>query len=269
MKTKPIMIRWFNDACYELKLPNGKGILIDPYIEESKYRLLGSEAVEAADYIFISHSHFDHVAELGTISEKFDSQIFAGQLSGVELVKNYDIPGYRMNLCGTGDVFDTGDFVVECFRGKHTNLGSMDRPSHWPELAARGGLDDRSRAVNLIGSYEYMIYQLTLPSNLKILIWGGGASPSAIRQAESFDPDITIAQVPRESTDSIARLYANIGGRVIFPHHHEFFLVRGEEGAAVLRETREKLERLAPDTLFILPEKGKWYSVYTSVTIEK
>lgn len=31
-----------NDACYELKLPNGKGILLDPYIDHSNNKLLGN-----------------------------------------------------------------------------------------------------------------------------------------------------------------------------------------------------------------------------------
>lgn len=267
MKTNAVKIRWFNDACYEIKLPGGKTILIDPYIDESRYKLLGSERLEGADYILISHSHFDHVLDLPKIMDRFDSQIFAGQFSGVELAKYYDIPGYRMNLCGTGDVCDTGDFVLRCYRGKHTNLGEKDRPSHFRELAKSAGLDLKAESASILGSYEYMIYTITLPSNLRILVWGGGATPAAIYQAKQFSPDITIAQLPREDTSQIAKLYAAIGGRVIFLHHHEYFLVKGDEGAQVIRETVEKTSALAPDTMIVLPEKGKWYSVSTCVEL--
>ncbi len=242
--------------------------MIDPYIDESRYKLLSSDDIVAADYIFISHSHFDHVSQLKKLSEKFDSQIFSGALSGIEMAKFYDIPGYRMNLCIGGDVIDTGDFVIQCFRGKHTNLGVGDVPSRLERRKKESNFQNESQAVNLVGSYEYMNYQLTLPSNLKILIWGGGATEAAIYQASQFEPDITIAQIPREDVNDVVRLYSRIGGRVIFPHHHEFFLEKGEEGERVISQIREGLKCTAPDTLFITPEKGKWYSVYTSVSVE-
>ena len=267
MQTQGIKLRWFNDACYEIKLPNGKGILVDPYIDHSKYRVLSAGDVEAADYILISHTHFDHVMDLGNISSKFDSKIFAGQLSGVELARCYDIPGHRLFLCGPGDRFQLEDFSLECFRGKHTKIGDIDRPSRWPDNVANDGLDPKTTALNMLGSYEYMIYLLTFPDHTKLLVWGGGATPEAIKQASQFQPHISIAQLPRESTDQVAALYAAIGGQVIFPHHHDFFIAQGEEGARVIRETVEKTAALAPATTVLCPEKGKWYSVYTGVEL--
>lgn len=269
MKTKGIRIRWFNDACYEIKLPNGKGILIDPYIDESEYKVLGSESVEAADYILISHSHFDHTLDLAKIANRFDSQIFAGELSGIEIARRYDIFGYRMNLCAPGDVIQTDDFRLECFRGKHTKLPDFDRPSNWASEVARHGEGPEAAEVNMLGSYEYMIYLLTLPDNLRLLVWGGGATTTAIAQAARFEPNVTIAQLPRESTDQVARLYAAIGGQVIFPHHHDFFIAQGEEGMRVIRETVEKTAALAPGTMVLCPKKAKWYTVCTLAAAEE
>lgn len=267
MEHEIVKLRWFNDACYELKLPNGKGILIDPYIDHSKYRVLSSKDVESADYILISHTHFDHVLDLAKISSKFDSRIFAGQIAGMELAKCYDIPGHQMYLCGPGDCFELDDFTLECFRGKHTKLGDIDYPSKWPGNVAGEGLDPITADLNMLGSYEYMIYRLTLPNHAKILVWGGGATPDAIRQAHGFRPDISIAQLPRESTDQIAALYAAIGGQIIFPHHHDFFTAQGEEGERVIQETIEKTAALSPCTKVLCPEKGRWYSIHTSVEL--
>lgn len=267
MKTKGIRLRWFNDACYEIGLPNGKGILIDPYITHSKYQRLPAEAVEAAEYIFISHTHFDHVMDLGAISTRFDSRIFVGQISGVELARQYDVPGYRMNLCAPGDCFEMEDFTLECFRGRHTKLGDFDRPSQWPDNIRKDGLDSETMLLNMLGSYEYMIYLLTLPDHTRLMIWGGGATPDAAAQAKRFQPHISIAQLPRETPGQIARLYAAIGGQFIFPHHHDGYLASGEEGTRFIQETIEKTAQLAPQTTIVLPEKGKWYTISTSVTL--
>lgn len=268
MKSNAIRIRWFNDACYEIHLPNGKGILIDPYIDESKYHTLSYSDIEKADYILISHTHFDHVIGLAKASQRFDSRIFAGEVSGIELASCYDIPGYRLNLCAPGDVIENEDFRLHCFRGKHTRLGDFDRPSQWPQNIRNEGLAPETQRLNMLGSYEYMIYLLELPDHTRLLIWGGGATEEAIRQARSFHPTITIAQLPRETTDQIARLYAAIGGQFIFPHHHDFFIHQGEAGMKVIRETVEKTLVLAPQTHVLCPEKGKWYSIQTSVMLE-
>ena len=269
MTDHAIRIRWFNDACYEIHLPNGKGILVDPFINESKFRTLSYDDVEKADYILISHTHFDHVLGLARVSRRFDSAIFAGAGAGVELARCYDVPGYRMHLCSPGDVTENADFRLTCFRGRHTKLGDFDRPSQWPENIRKEGLAPETETLNMLGSYEYMIYLLELPDHTRLLVWGGGATEEAIRQAKEFHPTVTIAQLPRETTDQVARLYAAIGGQFIFPHHHDYFIEQGEEGMKVIRETVEKTRILAPHTQVLCPEKGRWYTIQTSVTLEE
>lgn len=269
MTANAIRIRWFNDACYEIHLSNGKGILVDPYIDESKFRTLSYDDVEKADYILVSHTHFDHVMGLARVSQRFDSAIFAGSGAGMELAECYDVPGYRMHLCSPGDVIENDDFTLRCFRGRHTKLGDFDRPSRWPENIRRDGLDPKTERLNMLGSYEYMIYLLELPDHTRLLVWGGGATEEAIRQARDFHPTVTIAQLPRETTDQIARLYAAIGGQLIFPHHHDFFIEQGADGMKVIRETVDKTRAMAPQTRVICPEKGRWYTIQTSVTLEE
>ncbi|MBR4040363.1 MAG: MBL fold metallo-hydrolase [Clostridia bacterium] len=265
MNTSAVRIRWMNDACYEIRLPNGKAVLIDPYIDESKYAQLTYDDVDQADYVLISHTHFDHVVGLSAILSRFEPQIYVGSVSGMELAHQYDIPGYLMNLCSAGDEIVTEDFILRCFRGRHTKIGPIDKPSNWEENVRHEGLDPNTVALNMLGSYEYMIYELELPSKLRILVWGGAATEDAIAQAAHYDPDITIAQLPRETPEQIGRLYAAIGGRVIFPHHHDFFVAQGEAGMKIISDTVETAARLAPDTVICCPKKGVWYSVQTGI----
>ena len=60
--------------------------MIDPYIDESKYAQLTYDDVDQADYVLISHTHFDHVVGLSAILSRFEPQIYVGSVSGVALI---------------------------------------------------------------------------------------------------------------------------------------------------------------------------------------
>lgn len=266
--TKGIRVRWFNDACYEIKLPNGKTILLDPYIDRSPYKLLGSEDVTGADYIILSHTHFDHVMNVKELSQKFNSKIFVGKASAIGLARYYDIPGYRVYPCGAGDVFEMDDFTLEVIFGKHTNMGDMDCPGNMANNLKRFGLEADMAPVMTCGSYEYCNFLITLPDNTRILIWGGEASVEAVNRARHFHPDFSIVQIPRESAQQIAELYLAVGGKVIFPHHHETILDL-EGGKERIVEMLSIVEERNPYLNVVCPKKGKWYSIQLAVTEEK
>lgn len=266
--TQLIRIRWFNDACYQIELSNGVSVLVDPYIDSSPLKATDSSVLERVDYILVSHTHFDHVLDLKKIAERFQAQVFVGRESALELARQCDLAGWQVNPCTPGDTHYLDGFVLHSYTGKHTCLGEMDRPSNWPENLRREKLAEGTLKLNMLGSYEYTNYILELPQHMRILIWGGGATPHAIREAKEYLPNVSIAQLPREKPEQVAALYAAIGGQIIFPHHHDSFLAKGAEGQAVIDEVLKKSAELAPDTRVVCPEKGKWYSFQTVLSME-
>ena len=50
------------------------------------------EDVTGADYILLTHSHFDHDIDLGYFVEKFHSLVFCGSMSAEEVLKFHKIP---------------------------------------------------------------------------------------------------------------------------------------------------------------------------------
>lgn len=266
-----VKIRWFNDACYELKLPNGKGILIDPYIDHSENKLLDSSAVEAADYMVVSHTHFDHTMNIGDLSEKFDSEIFVGQNAVVPLAEYFDIPGYRLTPCYPGETYYTEDFKLECFWAKHIKLGTFDVPSIWTSgQFEKEKLPTEMSALNTIGSYEYTNYIITLKNKLRIMIWGGGVTVDALKRVKQYDVDIAIVQFPRNTPEQIITMCNAISPQVIFPHHHECFeSVMGLDMDECIRVIQDGVAKSSPDTLVVNPVKGKWYDLKLSVLLEE
>ena len=87
MYIQGLKIRYINYACYEIVLPNGKVLVVDPCIELG-YKIPGvierepldfkHDDFTGADYILLSHTHADHTMEVGYLAKKFHLFITGG-----------------------------------------------------------------------------------------------------------------------------------------------------------------------------------------------
>jgi L-ascorbate metabolism protein UlaG (beta-lactamase superfamily) len=68
MSTK---ITWYGLACWLIETA-GKKILVDPFLDDSPTSPVKSAAV-LADYILLTHAHFDHIADAAKIANRCDS----------------------------------------------------------------------------------------------------------------------------------------------------------------------------------------------------
>jgi L-ascorbate metabolism protein UlaG (beta-lactamase superfamily) len=67
-KTK---VKWFGHAAFEIDLPSGKTVLVDPWIANPS-NPTGKDDAKAvkADLILITHGHFDHVGDANDIAKR-------------------------------------------------------------------------------------------------------------------------------------------------------------------------------------------------------
>jgi L-ascorbate metabolism protein UlaG (beta-lactamase superfamily) len=74
-KTK---VKWFGHAAFEIDLPSGKTILIDPWITNPS-NPTGKDDVKTvkADLILVTHGHFDHVGDASEIAKRTKAKLFA------------------------------------------------------------------------------------------------------------------------------------------------------------------------------------------------
>src|SRR5438034_10859533 len=79
-------LKWFGHAAFSITTPNGKVLLIDPWLrnpanpeaKEGKDPLL---AITRVDYILLTHGHRDHVGDAVEIAKK----------TGAVLISNPDL----------------------------------------------------------------------------------------------------------------------------------------------------------------------------------
>jgi L-ascorbate metabolism protein UlaG (beta-lactamase superfamily) len=72
-------LRWLGHGCWSVETL-GKTILLDPFLNDSPTSPVKADAVRA-DFILVSHGHFDHVADAASIANR----------TGATVVANYEI----------------------------------------------------------------------------------------------------------------------------------------------------------------------------------
>lgn len=69
------ILTWLGHGCWAIEV-DGSKLLLDPFLDDSPTAPIKSKQVEA-DYLLVSHGHYDHVADLAKIATRCDSTVIA------------------------------------------------------------------------------------------------------------------------------------------------------------------------------------------------
>ena len=103
-------LEWLGHAAWRIEL-DGRVILIDPFLSQNPVASVKPEQIERADYIIVSHDHFDHVGDsfelakrLGaTLVSMFEIKVKADEAGvqktfGANIGGVFDVDGLRITL---------------------------------------------------------------------------------------------------------------------------------------------------------------------------
>lgn len=285
MRKNSIRIRPFNvGGAFEIVLPNGKVILLDPYF--TGYEIPGGHTVDditGADYIILSHTHFDHDSDVGYLVRKFNAKVFVGAMSALDLLKFHKIPYDNIFPVYPGQKYTLDDFAVEFFQTKHNPSGGRTFDPENADIAFKASGISGHADCDTWGSVESLDFLITTNNNFRIL----GASGRVIWK-ELFDvckdrgPNLLLRQSGvRRGTGSmfdgeqvspreLAELMVRYGAQTIIPFHHDVLFKRwGEEKTyAYMDEVAAEVEKIDVGAQFINPIAWKWYNIGTDIYIE-
>ena len=121
MISNSFKMRTFNTgANHEIILPNGKVVLIDPYFVACDF---DREQVTGADYIIVTHGHYDHDSDVGYFVEKFNSKVFCGTMAAEYMMKFHKIPYDNLFPVFPNSKFTMDDVTFEFWQAKHNESG--------------------------------------------------------------------------------------------------------------------------------------------------
>lgn len=105
-------ISWLGHATIRLTLPDERVIIIDPWLTENPACPDHLKTPQRCDMILLTHGHFDHVADVGQLVERFnpmivgnfelcgvlEKQIGKGRFSGMNTGGTQTVDGVRVSL---------------------------------------------------------------------------------------------------------------------------------------------------------------------------
>jgi L-ascorbate metabolism protein UlaG (beta-lactamase superfamily) len=254
-----IKLRWLGWACFEIVLPSGKVLITDPFIDYSPSSPIKSDQVTGADYIALTHTHFDHCTDVGTLVKKFDSKVICSASSAGRLLEFFDFKWTNLIRVRAGDKVTFSDLQVEVKRAEHIYMPIKKED----ELKANypAPLNQMMPALIHAGLHQMPVRDMEMinfvfqtSDNLRLLMFGGVAGEYQRNEILQTHPNIAFFQT---GGPVAAELAAFSGAELVIPYHHDTKL---EETHTKAQEfTRQVAAKSKAKVLDI--EHGKWYEI--------
>jgi L-ascorbate metabolism protein UlaG (beta-lactamase superfamily) len=82
-------LTWFGHASWQLKTPQHT-LLVDPFLDDSPTAPIKSQDAKA-DFILVSHGHFDHIADAAKIANRTGATVISNYEITTWLAKNHGV----------------------------------------------------------------------------------------------------------------------------------------------------------------------------------
>jgi L-ascorbate metabolism protein UlaG (beta-lactamase superfamily) len=112
-----MQLHYYGHSCFSLEL-NGKHLLFDPFISGNPIATNIDIHSVAADYIFVSHGHADHIADCVAIAQRTGALVVASW-EVVEWLKKQGLS--NLHPVNTGGKLQVGDFNLKFVVAQHSS----------------------------------------------------------------------------------------------------------------------------------------------------
>jgi len=120
-------IRWMSHAGFIITSPEGRIIIIDPWIKDNPLCPIKLEDIKEADIVLVTHDHFDHMGNAVDIVKNTGATLVvcpetAGKLQSELGVSpdNIIFGGYGMNIGGSAEIKGINITMTQAFHSSET-----------------------------------------------------------------------------------------------------------------------------------------------------
>ncbi|HUT72362.1 MAG TPA: metal-dependent hydrolase [Desulfatiglandales bacterium] len=120
------IIKWLGHAGFQITSEKGKIIVIDPWLTDNPLASCKAEDITKADFVLVTHDHFDHVADAARIVKATGATLVGmpetvGRLKDEEGVPDSQIVfGTGMNIGGTASSDGISITMTQAFHSSQT-----------------------------------------------------------------------------------------------------------------------------------------------------
>jgi len=279
----PVRFRWLGYVCFEFILPSGKVLVVDPYIDHSPTAPIGSDEVTGADYIALTHGHYDHVTDVGTLYRRFHSKVILSREIAEPLARAFTIDLGDLVRVSAGDRLHFADLRIEVKRGQHINLLPPLRRAYrrvlkkdpdpdwsWQEIqremekalnlapkAETAALLERLDQAGVIGG-EQLNFLFQTEDHLRLFFFSSGPEEHLRSVIGDVQAHALFLQLGGTDPEKMADFAALSGAPLIIPTHHDN---AGPEGAHQRAKAFSELLSKRSSSRVIDIEHGKWYEI--------
>ena len=264
-KVGMVGIRWFIENCMEIKLSNGKTIIVDPMVIKSpedtdnqiaKEYATGYDVndLEGCDYIMLTHIHGDHIGSLKALHERFkDAPILVNGWCAYPLAEYLDLPLGAFIPMTDGEEYSFDGFKVKWLQGRHTaKIGEKSAS----ETVI--GTTDLEIYVNRLGTIYNSNFIIELDNSMKLAMDGGRYEPNLSR-LDIYKPNIVFIHSnrdPKTNGSIFVDAARRSGAQYIFALTAQ---ILGDNTGVSEDTANAMLHEAGLPCNAIVPECGKWY----------
>jgi L-ascorbate metabolism protein UlaG (beta-lactamase superfamily) len=280
-----VRFRWLGYVCFEFVLPSGKVLVVDPYIDYSPTAPIQCSEVTGADYIALTHGHYDHITDVGTLLQKFHSKVLCSREIAEPLSRTFNIDLGDLIRVSAGDRVDFSDLRIEVKRGQHINLLPPMRQAYARLLGKEADfsltfkeiLKEIEKALNRVQKPETaaMLEKLDLAGvtggeqlnflfqtegNLRLFFYSSGPDDHLRPLVAEARPQVIFVQLGATDLEKMADIASFSGADLVIPTHHDG---NGIESSRRLADKFAALLAKKTKARFMNIEHGKWYEIAT------
>ncbi len=215
-------------AAWELTTPKGRVLFIDPWLSNpqnpDKKPL---ESAKKADYILITHGHFDHVGDAVALAKKTKARLVTNFELGTNMARLLDYPADQMgfdtlmNVGGRVALAD-GEVVVEMTPAIHSS-----------------GLDTKDAKAPMAYGGEPAGFLIRIKDGPTIYDTGDTAYFRDMDQLGTADVDVALINIGGHfgmEPDAAAMAARAVNPRLVIPQHFGTFPILTQDPAPFFKE---------------------------------
>src|ERR1043166_6742228 len=212
-------LKWFGHAAFSIITPNGKVLLIDPWLRnpsnpEGKDNKDPLASITKVDYILLTHGHRDHVGDAVEIAKKTGAALIANPELAGNLVKLVDFPAkqagdYIMQAGGEIQIAD-GEVTIAMTEAVHSS--SVFNPKAGPNEPERAYGGSPAGFIIMIkdGPTIYHTGDTAYFKDMEII-------------GETYSIDLALINISQMGAKMSARAAQSLRAKTVVPMHYATF----------------------------------------------